>query len=234
MFAAIRLVRNPVKMGRESRFYGSHTGAAWFVLFMIFNVVWTLLLYRGAQYNVSAELGTDNFPFMAGGAFASEAVAAWLAPLGLHANEWIEMIGLWLNIGVILGFLVLALHSKHLHIGAAPLNVLFSRRPNALGPLLPIYAGKEVLDFEDLGMEAIWKIDVVDFNEDLAKFVSQALSPARVSDAFVIDAATKAVRVLVPDFQLSLAIGKEGQNARLAAKLTGAKIDIQPDSILEG
>ncbi len=78
------------------------------------------------------------------------------------------------------------------------------------------------------------KIDVVDFNEDLAKFVAQALSPARVSDSFVIDAATKAVRVLVPDFQLSLAIGKEGQNARLAAKLTGAKIDIQPDSILEG
>lgn len=78
------------------------------------------------------------------------------------------------------------------------------------------------------------KIDVVDYSEDLPKFVAQALSPARVSDAFVIDAATKAVRVLVPDFQLSLAIGKEGQNARLAAKLTGAKIDIQPDSILEG
>jgi transcription termination/antitermination protein NusA len=78
------------------------------------------------------------------------------------------------------------------------------------------------------------KIDVVDFSEDLAKFVAHALSPARVSDSFVLDAATKAVRVLVPDFQLSLAIGKEGQNARLAAKLTGAKIDIQPDSILQG
>ena len=78
------------------------------------------------------------------------------------------------------------------------------------------------------------KIDVVDFSEDLATFVAHALSPARVSDSFVLDAATKAVRVLVPDFQLSLAIGKEGQNARLAAKLTGAKIDIQPDSILEG
>lgn len=78
------------------------------------------------------------------------------------------------------------------------------------------------------------KIDVVDFSEDLSKFVAHALSPAKVSDSFVIDAATKAVRVLVPDFQLSLAIGKEGQNARLAAKLTGAKIDIQPDSILEG
>jgi transcription termination/antitermination protein NusA len=83
----------------------------------------------------------------------------------------------------------------------------------------------------ELGEE---KIDVVDYSEDLATFVAHALSPARVSDSFVLDAQTKAVRVLVPDFQLSLAIGKEGQNARLAAKLTGAKIDIQPDSILQG
>lgn len=77
------------------------------------------------------------------------------------------------------------------------------------------------------------KIDIVDFNDDLPSFVAQALSPAKVSSSFMLDAATKSVRVLVPDFQLSLAIGKEGQNARLAAKLTGAKIDIQPDSILE-
>jgi N utilization substance protein A len=77
------------------------------------------------------------------------------------------------------------------------------------------------------------KIDIVDFSEDLAQFVAQALSPAKVSDAFIINAEDRQVRVLVPDFQLSLAIGKEGQNARLAAKLTGAKIDIQPDSILE-
>lgn len=78
------------------------------------------------------------------------------------------------------------------------------------------------------------KIDIVDFSEDLPTFVAQALSPAKVSDSFVINAEERQVRVLVPDFQLSLAIGKEGQNARLAAKLTGAKIDIQPDSILEG
>lgn len=77
------------------------------------------------------------------------------------------------------------------------------------------------------------KIDIVDFSEDLAEFVAHALSPAKVSDSFIINAAERQVRVLVPDFQLSLAIGKEGQNARLAAKLTGAKIDIQPDSILE-
>jgi transcription termination/antitermination protein NusA len=78
------------------------------------------------------------------------------------------------------------------------------------------------------------KIDIVDYSEDLATFVANALSPARVTSAYVIDEATKAVRALVPDYQLSLAIGKEGQNARLAAKLTGARIDIQPDSILEG
>jgi len=77
------------------------------------------------------------------------------------------------------------------------------------------------------------KIDIVDYADDLATFVANALSPAKVTSAFVIDESTKAVRALVPDYQLSLAIGKEGQNARLAAKLTGARIDIQPDSILE-
>ncbi len=77
------------------------------------------------------------------------------------------------------------------------------------------------------------KIDIVDFAEDLATFVANALSPAKVTSAFVVDESLKAVRALVPDYQLSLAIGKEGQNARLAAKLTGARIDIQPDSVME-
>ena len=84
---------------------------------------------------------------------------------------------------------------------------------------------------EELGGE---KIDIVDYDPELAKFVGNALSPAKVTSSFILDATTKAVRALVPDYQLSLAIGKEGQNARLAAKLTGAKIDIQPDSVLEG
>ncbi|MEV8251020.1 transcription termination factor NusA [Microbacterium sp. NPDC076768] len=77
------------------------------------------------------------------------------------------------------------------------------------------------------------KIDIVDYDTDLPNFVAHALSPAKVTSSFVLDANTKAVRALVPDYQLSLAIGKEGQNARLAAKLTGAKIDIQPDSVLD-
>lgn len=82
----------------------------------------------------------------------------------------------------------------------------------------------------ELGEE---KIDIVDFSEDIAQFVANALSPAKVSSAFVLDEVAKQVRALVPDYQLSLAIGKEGQNARLAAKLTGAKIDIQPDSVMD-
>lgn len=77
------------------------------------------------------------------------------------------------------------------------------------------------------------KIDIVDHDPELAAFVANALSPAKVTSSFILDANTKAVRALVPDYQLSLAIGKEGQNARLAAKLTGAKIDIQPDSVLD-
>ena len=70
------------------------------------------------------------------------------------------------------------------------------------------------------------KIDIVDHDPELAAFVANALSPAKVTSAFILDANTRAVRALVPDYQLSLAIGKEGQNARLAAKLTGAKIDL--------
>ncbi|MDI6717301.1 MAG: transcription termination factor NusA [Actinomycetota bacterium] len=73
------------------------------------------------------------------------------------------------------------------------------------------------------------KIDVVEWNEDPAKFVSNALSPAKVKDV-KIDEAEHTAEVIVPDNQLSLAIGKEGQNARLAAKLTGWRIDIKSES----
>ncbi|MGY1617613.1 transcription termination factor NusA [Geodermatophilus sp. SYSU D00691] len=74
------------------------------------------------------------------------------------------------------------------------------------------------------------KIDIVDWSDDPATFVASALSPARVSSARVVDPTAKAVRVIVPDYQLSLAIGKEGQNARLAARLTGCRIDIRSDA----
>ena len=73
------------------------------------------------------------------------------------------------------------------------------------------------------------KIDIVDWSEDPAELVAHALSPARVNNVQVLDRAARTCRVEVPDFQLSLAIGKEGQNARLAARLTGWKIDIRSD-----
>ncbi|HTJ39780.1 MAG TPA: (Fe-S)-binding protein [Dactylosporangium sp.] len=144
VFAAIRLRHRPASDGRRSRFFGSHLGAAWLVLFMIFNVMWTLLLFRGAQVN------TGTFPYDEG-AFASEAAGRLLAPLGPGTNEVLETVGVLLSLGVVLGFLVIVVHSKHLHIGLAPLNVLFSRRPRALGPLLPVHSGGVPVDFEDPG-----------------------------------------------------------------------------------
>ena len=74
------------------------------------------------------------------------------------------------------------------------------------------------------------KIDIVDWSDDPAELVANALSPARVQHVEVVDAEARAARVTVPDYQLSLAIGKEGQNARLAARLTGWRIDIRPDT----
>ena len=74
------------------------------------------------------------------------------------------------------------------------------------------------------------KIDIIDFDEDPATFVGNALSPSKVVSVTVVDPEARAARVIVPDFQLSLAIGKEGQNARLAARLTGWRIDIRSDA----
>jgi N utilization substance protein A len=74
------------------------------------------------------------------------------------------------------------------------------------------------------------KIDIVDYADDPAHFVANALSPARVNRVHVVDLAAREAQVIVPDYQLSLAIGKEGQNARLAARLTGWRIDIRSDA----
>ena len=79
----------------------------------------------------------------------------------------------------------------------------------------------------ELGEE---KIDIIDWSEDPAEFVGAALSPSKVSSVTVIDPKAKTARAIVPDYQLSLAIGREGQNARLAARLTGWRIDIRPDN----
>ena len=141
-FTVIRLRDNPHKEGRRSRFFGSHTRAAWVVLGMIFLVIATLLLYRGAQIN------TGVFPY-AHGAFASQIVGHALAPLGYGVNSVLEVVFLLGNIAVIMAFAVIVVYSKHLHIALAPVNVLFSRRPDALGPLEPMRSNGKVLDFEE-------------------------------------------------------------------------------------
>jgi Fe-S oxidoreductase len=140
-FAVIRLTTDPKREGRRSRFAGSHTGAAWLVLLGIFLVIATLLIYRGAQIN------TGNFPYPRG-AFASQIVGHWLHPLGA-ANKGIETTFILLQLAVILAFGVFVTYSKHLHIAVAPINVLFSRRPNGLGPLEPMRSNGKVLDFEE-------------------------------------------------------------------------------------
>jgi Fe-S oxidoreductase len=141
-FTVIRIRNSPKREGRASRFFGSHTRAAWLVLAMIFLVIATLLIYRGAQIN------TGVFPYPHG-AFASEIVGHWLAPLGYGVNAVLEATFLIAQVAVVMVFLVIIAYSKHLHIFLAPLNVLFSRRPNALGPLEPMRSGGKVLDFEE-------------------------------------------------------------------------------------
>jgi len=74
------------------------------------------------------------------------------------------------------------------------------------------------------------KIDIVDYDEDPVKYVAHALAPAKVSSVTIVDELSRSAKVIVPDYQLSLAIGKDGQNARLAARLTGWRIDIHPDT----
>lgn len=141
-FATIRVKNAPKKLGRKSRFSGSHLGGAWLVLFMIFNVIWTMFLFRGAAAN------TGNLPY-ASGAFASDATAALLRPLGEAANEALEHVGLLLHIGVMLVFLVIVVNSKHLHIFTAPMNVAFSRRPDGNGAAQPMRIDGKIVDFED-------------------------------------------------------------------------------------
>ena len=168
-FAILRIQQSPQRLGRNSRFSRSHTGGAWLVLFMIFNVLWTLFFFRSA----ASALG--NLPYDSG-AFISIALGNLLDGLSHNTLEVMEGLGLLLHIGVMLVFLIDVLHSKHLHIFLAPLNVLFKRQPVALGAAKPLMnAGKPVtlddiddLDEDDtLGVGSIedfsWK-GLLDFN----------------------------------------------------------------------
>ncbi len=148
-FAIIRLRSEPKEYGRSSRFYGSHTGGAWLILFMIFLVIFSFSIYRGASAN------TGGLPY-GWGAFFSHGMGVLMHPLGLAANQWIETIALLAHIAVALVFLVIVLHSKHLHIFLAPVNVTLKRLPDGLGPLLPIEADGKPVDFENPPDDAIF------------------------------------------------------------------------------
>ncbi|MFZ2017016.1 MAG: (Fe-S)-binding protein, partial [Nocardioides sp.] len=150
VFVWIRLRNAPKDLGRRSRFFGSHLRGAWITLFMIFNVIWTMFLFRGA----SAALG--NLPYKSG-AYISIGVGHLLDGLPHSTLEFLEGLGLLLHIGVMLTFLIFVLNSKHLHIFVAPINVLFARRPVALGAVKPMMsAGKPLTldDIEDLDEDA--------------------------------------------------------------------------------
>src|SRR3984957_14345208 len=141
-FAIIRLRSEPKEYGRASRFYGSHTGGAWLILFMIFNVIWTYALFRGSSVNI----GKQHY---GKATFLSQLFGAILKPLGHTGNEVLETVALLLHIGVMLAFLIIVLHSKHLHIFLAPINVTFKRLPDGLGPLLPVESNGKPIDFEN-------------------------------------------------------------------------------------
>ncbi len=150
-FAVLRRRQDPAKIDRSSRFYGSHLGAAWQILGMIFLVILTLLLYRGAQVN------TGVFPFGdSWWAFASQATARVLEPLGHGANDAIETIFVLAQVLVIMAFLVIVAYSKHLHIALAPVNVATKREPLALGALPPIESGGKPVNFEDPGEDDVF------------------------------------------------------------------------------
>jgi Fe-S oxidoreductase len=129
-FTTIRIKQSPARRERKSRFYGSHTGAAWVTLLLIFGVISTLLLYRGAQVN------TGDFPYgKSWWPFASRSIGAAFSGLSHTTNMHIETVFILGQLLVIWSFFVFVLHSKHLHIFVSEPNVLFSRRPKALGPL---------------------------------------------------------------------------------------------------
>jgi Fe-S oxidoreductase len=153
VFTVLRVRNAPARKQRDSRFYGSHTGAAWLILAMITLVILTLLLLRGAQWNA------DQFPFgHSKWTFASYGVAKLLGS-GSY-NEGLATFFLLAQVFVVLAFLVIVVYSKHLHIATAPINIYFKRLPNALGPLLPVAdqtgAPIDFMDAENLSEDTVF------------------------------------------------------------------------------
>jgi Fe-S oxidoreductase len=143
VFTIIRFKDSPERLGRKSRFKGSHLSGAWITLFMIFNVLWTLFLFRGAVE--ARAMGT-------GEGYGKAAFVSYLLGKILPDSTALIAVGLLLHIGVMLVFLIFVLHSKHLHIFIAPLNVMFKRpdAPAALGAVKPMMSEGKPLTLDDV------------------------------------------------------------------------------------
>ncbi len=163
IFVGIRIAAAPKNLGRRSRFFGSHLGPAWFVLFMIFNVVWTLLAFRGATIVAQGvnEAGSTTMQFLRG-AFASQGFARLFSGLSEGAADVLETLLLLLSLAVLLVFTVFVTYSKHLHIFLSIPNVAYARRPRALGALLPVYWAGKAIDFEDPGDDDVMGVGKIE------------------------------------------------------------------------
>ncbi len=153
VFTVIRINQAPSRKERSSRFYGSHTRAAWMVLLMIAGVIVSLLLYRGAQVATRP----TQFPYD-DWAFASHLMGNALRPLGSGVNSVLVTVFLLINLAVITGFLVFVSYSKHLHIFIAPINIAFSRRPRALGAL----DKTPDMDMENVSEDTVFGVGLVE------------------------------------------------------------------------
>jgi Fe-S oxidoreductase len=144
-FTWIRIKNAPERLGRRSRFKGSHLSGAWITLFMIFNVIWTLFLFRGAVEARDTAAGH-------GDGYGKAAFVSYALGKVLPDSTALIGVGLLLHIGVMLVFLIFVLNSKHLHIFIAPLNVMFKRPdgPVALGAVKPMMSEGKALSLEDV------------------------------------------------------------------------------------
>ena len=144
VFALIRLAQNPRLEGRKSRFYSSHMWQAYMILLLIFLVVSTVLMVRGAR------AALDTLPYPTHGAYLSHWVGDFMDHLSTGTLHWIEDGFLLGHIAVVMGFLVLVVNSKHMHIFTSAPNVLFGRQPLALGRLQPLH-----IDMENMTDETV-------------------------------------------------------------------------------
>jgi Fe-S oxidoreductase len=137
-FVVIRIVQNPHRLDRKSRFFGSHMTAAYVILLMIFGVVSTVEVVRSARWAV----GTLPYPHWA---FVARFFGQRMAGYNHHTLRLVEDSFVLVHLAVVFGFLLLIGYSKHLHIFTSPLNVAFGRQPLALGALRPIHIDMETV-----------------------------------------------------------------------------------------